>query len=322
MKTKAITEGALLCALTVLLSLLCYYVPLMIILYIFIPVPMVVLAKRQDMRTTVVSSLAASAILFFFIDMMSGLTFAFYLIIVGCGLGYCYKKQQSGFMKMATAYMGIFITLIAFLIVFQMLSGVSFIATLSKDFTTISEQVLQTYQSTGIFSADQMTTLTNSVGQIVTELKLMIPSAFLMAPFFVGWAICIGCDTILKKIKSQNVPLQPVSQWQAPRSLKNILLVLALFLLIVQFAGIEAVPQIYVVTLIEITTLIYGVMGLSFVFWMINRKKDHEVMGWKILIVIVVLIIPMATTILAMIGILDGYTSLRAAIVMKDGEKK
>lgn len=65
MKTKAITEGALLCALTVLLSLLCYYVPLMIILYIFIPVPMVVLAKRQDMRTTVVSSLAASAILFF-----------------------------------------------------------------------------------------------------------------------------------------------------------------------------------------------------------------------------------------------------------------
>lgn len=322
MKTKAITEGALISAIAVILALLCYYVPFMIILYIFIPVPIVVLALRQGMPPAVLSSIAASFILFFLIDAMTALTFALYLVLVGCSLGWCYWKKKDGPVRMGVAYGSVLVTITVVLIVYQVTTGVAYVDELVKEFTAIGSQTVQTYQTMGVFTADQLSQISSTMDQLMHNIGLIFPSAFLMAPFMVGWALVVMTDTVLKRTGHSIVPLNKLSHWQAPTSLKGFLLIIITFVLVVQVFQISAVPEIYKVTLMEIATFGYGVMGLSFIFWFIYRNKPKENMGVKTLIVILTVLVSPIMTIVTMIGVVDMYTSLRKVIIMKDGEKK
>ena len=83
MKTKAITEGAMLCALAVIIALFSSYVPFLLLLFFLIPVPMVILAEKQGFKVTLIAGLAATLILFMFMDPLTAGGYGIYMIFVG-----------------------------------------------------------------------------------------------------------------------------------------------------------------------------------------------------------------------------------------------
>lgn len=322
MNVRSITEGGLICAIAVILALLCYYVPFMILLYIFIPVPIVVLTKRRGLRPAVIASIAASVLLFCFIDAMSALTYALYLVLVGCTIGWCYYKEKDGFIRLGVGYIAIFISLVISIVVLQKVSGTSLISDLSKEIDTGVQNAINLYQSQGLLSGDQLNTVTSQMNQLVENIKLMIPSAFLIMPFFVSWVNIILSDKILKRTGHSVKPLRPLSHWILPRSLKNFLMIVILFLLAAQIFQFEAIPQIYISTFDALTNFIFGLMGLSFIFWLIFRKRPKQTIGPKILTIVILMFIPFSSMILTLAGVVDVYTGIRYVIILRDEEKR
>ncbi|MEG1432006.1 YybS family protein [Eubacterium sp.] len=322
MKPKALTEGALLCGLSVILALLCYYVPFMIIFYIFIPVPIVVLCRRHGFGVSMISSAAATLILFLLVDVLSAATFGMYLILVGCGLGYAYFKEKSGFTKMMAAYLSVLITLLGMLVIAQLVTGQNFIEMLSTELTAVGNQVMDTYRSIGLLSGDQLSQMQTILDQMLTSIKMTIPLAFLMMPFFIAWANVVVCDTLLKRLKVPVTAMPSLSQWRVPRSLKTFLLIIVMFLLVVQIGGLTMIPEIYTYTLMQIVYYVYILMGVGFLFWLVNRKRKKESMGLKVLIVAICLLVPFTSYIISMLGVADIYMNVRQLIEMKDGMKK
>ncbi len=109
-------------------------------------------------------------------------------------------------------------------------------AELVKEFTAIGSQTVQTYQTMGVFTADQLSQISSTMDQLMHNIGLIFPSAFLMAPFMVGWALVVMTDTVLKRTGHSIVPLNKLSHWQAPTSLNGFLLIIITFVLVVQAA--------------------------------------------------------------------------------------
>lgn len=319
MKTKAITEGALLCALAVVIALFSMYVPFLAVLLVFIPVPMVILTKKHGLKVSVVASLAATLILVFFMDPVSMALYGSYMIFVGCSLGYAYNKGKNGFVKLGIAYAGAFLALLFSIILLQIISGQNFIAMLTQIMDESSKDVLTLYNTMGMFSGEQMGQIQSAIDQGIKTMKMTIPMAFLISPFFVGWANVVLSDTILRRVKIDNEPLRSLSQWRVPTSLKNFLITIVIILLALDLFKIEAVPVIYTYTLTLVIYFIYFIMGLSFTFWFINRKRKKESRGLKILVIVGSIIVPIIASLVSIVGVADIYIDIRRFIENRDG---
>lgn len=309
----------MLCALAVVIALFSSYVPFLLLLFFLIPVPMVILAEKQGFKVTLIASLAATLILLMFMDPLTAASYGIYMIFVGCGLGYMYYKRKDGFLKLAVAYCGVFAALILMLVLLQVLTGQNFVAMLTETIDTSSAQVMDVYRSLGAFPEDQLSLLQTAVDQMKETMKMVIPLAFLVAPFFIGWVNVLVSDVILKRMRMPVNPLLPLSRWRLPRSFKNFLILVVIALLVIDLAHIDAIPAVYTYTLMMIIYLLYFLMGISFVFWLINRKRTKESMGFKILIVVLCLLIPYISYIISFVGVADIYIDVRKFIENRDG---
>lgn len=309
----------MLCALAVVIALFSSYVPFLAVLYIFIPVPMVILAEKQGLKVTVIASIAATLILLLFMDPVSAALYGAYMIFVGCSLGVIYYKRKSGFLKLAVAYAGSFAAVTFLIILMQVVSGQNLIAMLTQTIDETSSQVMEVYRSVGMFQEDQLSMLQSVVDQMQEMMKLVIPLAFLITPFFIGWANVLIADTVLKRMRKPIRPLPPLSQWRLPRSFKNFLILIVIALLVIDLGHIEAVPIIYTYTLMMLLYLLYFLMGISFIYWLINRKRAKESMGLKVLVIVLCLFIPYLLYIVSFVGVADIYIDVRKFIENRDG---
>lgn len=321
MNTRAITEGGLMCGVAVIMALLCYYMPFFLVFYIFIPLPMVVLSKRQGFITALVASIAASIILFFFIDWMSGVVYAMYLILVGCSLGYTYYKDNNGLVRMLVTYGALLITLMASLYMVQVISGVPFISQLTAEMESAMGQVLNFYENSGLLNAEQFAQITVMSKSLLSTMKMVLPSAFLMTPALVAWLNVLLCDRVLKRLKADFTPLKPLTGWRLPRSLKLFMLLLLILTSVLDIVEQDVVPQIYLFTITQLVDYVFILMGLSFFFWLFNRKREKESTGIKIIIVLVCVIFSPLSYVLSLVGVADSFLHLREIISMKDAYK-
>jgi uncharacterized protein YybS (DUF2232 family) len=309
-------------ALSVVLALASYYLPFLLVLYLFIPVPTIILCQRQGFVTALLASVAATLIMFLFMDLANALFSGIYLLLVGCGLGYVYYRKESGPVRLGVGTGAAFASFILMILLLQVITGQNFIDQIVSEFNTVSSQVMSTYQGMGLLSSDQLGQMQSLVDEMMKTFKMTIPLVVITMPFFIAWANIVITDAVLKRIKAPVAPLAPLSHWHLPSSFKNFLLLVILFLVIVQVSGTQAIPEIYTYTLMQLVFQVYVLMGLSFLFWLISRKKQQESMGLKVLIVLISLAIPLMSYVLSILGVTDIYMNIRLLITMKDEHKK
>lgn len=329
MKTKAVTDGAMLCALAVIFSLLSYYVPFLMIFYFFIPIPAAIAARKHGLKVAVIAGAAATLILIFFMDIVSALTYGMYLLLAGCMVGYTYWKEQSGFYRLAAAYVAAFLTLMLSLMMFQVLSGQNFIAEFSSSIDQFTGELQKVYSSMAanpemqeMLSAEQLDSAVKMVDGLGLAVKMMLPSSFLIAPFIIGWVNIVLTDKIMMRLKLRVKKLKPLSQWRLPKSLATFLICIITFLLLSDLMGWEFIPEIYTITLTNICYTIYLLMGISFIFWLINRKREKESMGLKVLTVVICFLFSWIMSLLIFVGVADTYMNLRGLIDFNGGENR
>ena len=320
MKPRAITEGALITAIAVVLALGCYYIPLLYLFYVLVPTPIAVLAKRQGVGVALVSALAAGAITFLFIDPLTASTYLFYFVFVGVALGWCYSAGKSGFIRMVVGYMGAFIAIMLSIVVISAVSGTDIMAQIGEAIDLSGQQAAEIYRSA--LPADQVGPFNESVNTLVAQMKLMIPAVFLILPFFIAWFNVLLTDFVLIRTLHQIEPLRKISQWEAPVSLQVFMALMLVLTIIFQLLPANTVPQVYSTTISVLSDLVFTLQGFSFVFWFLFRKKQKESMLIKVIVVLIVMSIPFASLILRFIGIFDMFSGIRKIIALRDGDNQ
>ena len=329
MKTKAVTDGAMLCALAVIFSLLSYYVPFLMIFYFFIPIPAAVAANKHGIKVAVIAGASATLILVFLMDLMSALSYGMYLLLVGCSLGYAYRKRKSGFVRLGWAYVATLLTVSLSLVLLQLLLGQNFIAEFSAAVDQTIAGIRQMYEAMAsdsstqqMLSAEQLSAVTGMLDNLGRAVKLMVPGSFLMAPFILGWINVVVADKVMARLKLPVEKLPPLSQWRLPKSLATFLILMIVFLLFADLLNWDFIPEIYTFTLTNLCYMVYALAGMGFVFWFINRKRAKESMGFKVLAVAVCFFFSWLSYLLIFLGVADTYVDLRRFIAFNGGDHR
>lgn len=307
MKTRGITEGAMFCALAVILTLVSFYIPLLTIIVFFIPVPMVILGKRQGLKVSIISSLAATILIGLFLGPINAISFGALMFFVGCSLGFAYYKNSSPVRKLITGAIGFSMLLIAVVASYELVMGVSFTGFIFQMLEESTKEVINIYETSNMMDANQLTTVKESMAANIQMMKLALPSAFLLLPVMFSMINVVVCDLILKRIGYAVKGFKPLAQWQMPVSLKYFLMVLLFGDFIISIFQITAIPEIYTFTLMRMVNLIFFIMGLSFIFdYMAYKKINNK--GLKVLVVFLSLLL---TSIIVILGIVDTYIGIR-----------
>ncbi|HEY5556184.1 YybS family protein [Acetobacterium sp.] len=307
MKTRGITEGAMFCALAVILALASFYVPFLVILIFFIPVPMVVLGQRQGLKVSVIASIAATIIIGLFLGPVNAIPFGVLLFFVGCSLGYAYHRNVGPIQKIIVGYLGFALVVTAVIISYQFLVGVDFITFILQTFEVSTQQALALYQNAGVMDASQLLLAKESLDAQINTMKMIIPSVILLLPLVFSFINVASSDAILKRLGYKVKAVKPLSQWEMPKSLKYFLLLFLFGSFIISVFQVTAIPEIYVLNIMNLVYLVYFVMGLSLIFDFMAYKK-HTNMALKILAVFVALLLQFVVT---MLGVADTYMEIR-----------
>jgi len=317
MKTRAITYGAMMTAIAVILALLCNYIPLFWIFYYLMPIPIIILAKQQGFLTAVLSSVAATLILFMLMDPFQAISFGLLLILLGCGLGAAYYKKQSGFVKVCVGYLATAVSIIVLILLTQVFLDQNFITLLTNSINGAAEQIKNFYMTMDL-DEEELSLLVTTVDQMAEIMKLVIPTVFLLIPFLVSIVNVAVTDKILKRIRIQNKPIRNIAEWQVSRSFRAFMAFVVITTALLDF--LPDIPPLYNVTLTLLSSVVFYLLGISYLFWTINQrmKKHHQNVLIKVLVVFISILISYISMVIAFIGMIDVFFNLRRFHKRKD----
>ncbi|WKY47734.1 DUF2232 domain-containing protein [Eubacteriaceae bacterium ES3] len=307
MKTRGITEGAIFCAIAVILSLLGFYVPFFVILTFFIPVPMIVLGKRQGLKVSILSSVASTILIGLLLGPGTAFQLGMLMLLVGCGLGWSYEKNLSSFKKTMIGTVGFALFIVAVILFYQLLTGVNFINSTIEMFETASREALSIYQSMGILDGSQLQTMESVIEENLRMILMTIPSAFLLMPVIFSMANVVCSDLILKRLGYSVKGYKKLSSLILPNHLKVFLMFSLVGVFVANLILPDLIPEIYIVTVRNLVNTVFFVMGLACVFNYINFKGVSN----KAIKVLVGLLCFIFQPLITFLGIADTYLDIR-----------
>ncbi|MEW9097161.1 MAG: YybS family protein [Clostridiaceae bacterium] len=184
--TKGTVEAGVITGLLVILALMNIYLPIFSIVGRFIlPIPVVVLLLRHNLKVTITSVVASGILVGFIYNPLSGLTSAIMFGMAGISLGYCIKKDKDpSFSIFALAISSLIGTIIDFVVYISLISKttvVGLIDEMVKIMHDSFQSVLNMYSQMGI-SEEQLKPLIDSFKLLNTDFIIkMLPGLLIMS---------------------------------------------------------------------------------------------------------------------------------------------
>lgn len=317
MKHKVLIYNTLLAAGIFLFALGSMIVPLVVFLYLFLPVVTVRHTTLCGWRSTLIFSAIPAALLFVVAPLNMALIHAAYLLLTGWLFVFLYQQKMGAVRRMFFGYLGTLGFFFVFLIGFQLVTGEAYVTYLVNDFKTMMTEVMKVYESAGVLTGDDLSNMGELVEQLLTSYQLVMPTVFLIIPFFMTWANVAMIEKRLVKVPGAR--LKPLANWTLPQSLKNIMAFMLLVILILDMSESQAFAEIYRYTFSSLIYLVFFVMGMSFIYWAMGRRLARVSPTLKALVVILVMVVPMAAYVTVFVGIFDQYFGLRRIIENRGG---
>lgn len=317
MKHKVLINNTLLSVGILLLAVGSLLVPLLVFLYLFLPVVTVRHAGVCGWRNTLIFSAIPAALLFIIIPLNAALIHAVYLVLAGWVFVFLYQRKMGSVRRMFFGYLGILGFFFVFLIGFQLMSGEAYVTYLVNDFKTSLTEVMKVYETAGVFSGDDLTNMGELLEQLLISYQLVMPTVFLVIPFFVAWGNIVEIER--RMVKVPGTRLKPLANWTLPQSLKNIMAFMLLVILILDMSDSQAFAEIYRYTFSSLIYLVFFVMGMSFIYWGMGRRLARVSATLKFLVVVLIMVVPLAAYVTVFVGIFDQYFGLRRIIENRGG---
>ncbi len=311
--TRALTEGALLAALTVVLYVANVYTQFLV--YI-IPVPVAILVVRHGLRTGAVASAVAALGIGLILGPLDAITVLIRIALVGLLMGGLMARRAralSTLLATAAAYGAVVISDLLIVAVTSRLSVSQVLDQLKQGIEQASAQVSSMYEQLGM-SQQALESTRTMMEQLPQAFELFLPTILLFGAIMAALISYTAARWVLKRTKIDVEALPPFGRWRLGWAWAwGLIAALLLGQLTARVGGTAA--QSATSNVIMMYVLLYTVMGASVGWGLLEHYKVS--VGFRIVILVMLYMTPPFTWALALAGLLDGWMDFRRLVSRK-----
>lgn len=305
MKTRSLTEGAMLGAITVLITIIGQYLG---IPPVIVAVPLVILVYRHDFKLGTLASLVASLISTLIIgDVLVGLS----IIIsgfAGIAIGLALKEKFSFIKTMVVGTLSNIVVFALDVLLASLIIGKNMLAEIPELFISSMEQAISTTESLGMIvqNAELIEALSTS---IVVFLKWGLPALVLISSISVTFLNLALTRMILKRMNDSIPWTVHFSEWRIPSFYGLFFLAGLLLNTWSQNTTLPPVAQFLGINLFIIFSITYLILGVSVIWYYFRKYKVSSFL--KVVFVIMLFIFPLVSYLVLLLALIDGVLDFR-----------
>lgn len=303
-----LTEGALFLAAFSILLLMTLYIPVLgVVTNLFIALPFLMFAAKNDRKSSFVFLIGALLIAFI-IGTVMAIPLALLYGLTGIVMGAFIRERKSRVAGFIAGTIVFLVTTVA-----QYAVSVAFFEmdVIKETFQMFDESIDQSFQIMEKLGQPIDSQLVEQFDEGIQMLKTLVPSVFVMASFVMVFVIELVSFPIAKRFGIQVPPWKPFRELSLPRSLLwYYLLVLLVFLLLnpeqgtywyTAFLNLSFILQLFII-----------IQGLSLVYFFSYEKGIP-----KFVPILITVFLPLLLYIVRILGIIDLGFNLRKWIMEK-----
>jgi uncharacterized protein YybS (DUF2232 family) len=310
---RKLTEGAILLAAFAVLLLLTIYVPFLgMVVNLFLAVPFMLFAAKNDGKSILVF-IIASLLLSFIVGSVMSLPLALAYGTTGTVIGYLIQKQKNMGVLFIAGTLVFLINLIIIYVTSIVLFEVDMITEmieLMRESLNVSADLLKNFGN-----AQDSEKLLEQFNNGLNLIKTLIPTLFVLSSFFIVFIMQLVSFPIIKRFGIK------VEKWKSFKEIslpKSLLYYFLLTLLLSMFMNPEEGTFWYmaIINLTYILQFLMVLQGYTFMFYYFDKKGISKAIS--ITIGIVAFLIPIFLYIIGILGIIDLGFDLRKGFNKKE----
>jgi uncharacterized protein YybS (DUF2232 family) len=300
-----LTRGAVFLAIYSVLLLITIYIPVLgMIVNFVLPLPFIIFAAKNNMKSTIVF-LTAAILISLIIGGFLAIPLTTSYGMTGAAIGYLLHKQKGRWLTFLVGSLVFLVNIVVQYIISVVFFKINFI----KEFLQTFEESIKT--STKMMESLGQTANPQVIDQLQASIALMetlMPSMFVMASFMVVFFIQLISVPILKRFDISVTDWKPFRELELPKSLLYyylICLASSLFL-----SPAEGSYMYWALTnLVFVLQLFMVIQGISFVFYFSHAKGFAK--SFPIISLVLLFILPFLLYLVRILGIIDLGFNLR-----------
>lgn len=310
---RKLTEGAILLATFAVLLLLTIYVPFLgMIVNLFLAVPFMLFAAKNDGKSIVVF-IIASLLLSFIVGTVMSLPLTLAYGTTGVVIGYLIQKQKNMGVLLLTGTLVFLVNLIIIYVASIVLFKVDMITEMidiMRESINVSADLLKYFGN-----AQDTEKVLEQFNNGLDLIKTLIPTLFVLSSFFIVFIMQLISFPIIKRFGVK------VEKWKSFKEIslpKSLLYYFLLTLIVSMFMNPEE-GTFWYMAIINMTYVLQFLMvlqGYTFIFYFFDQKGISKAIS--ITIAIVSFIIPIFLYIVGILGIIDLGFDLRKGFNKKE----
>jgi len=300
--TKSMVEGALLAAITIILSLTALYIPVVGVFASLIwPVPIVILGIRHGLRTSILATLVSGIVVAMLEGPTQALTVVLSFGLIGIVMGWTIKRQFSPFKIMLISGAA---SLISRLILIGLTLLIMGINPLTEEIAMMRESmdyVINMYKGMGM-NPDTLESMTANFDNIFNLLSVAIPAILVSGSILDAFLNYAVTKMVMARLGQKLEGFTPFWLWRMPAYTVFFYLVGVLLVMLEQYwpRGILRPIGINLQLLFYFAFIIEGFSLMAYYMGKYNVAK-----GFRVLIVLMVFFNPFLSQILMWAGMFD-----------------
>lgn len=310
---RAVADGAIVTALTVVLLAAAAYVPALGMFSIFVSgIPLVYLIIKRGFRVSVISLVASMALLFALTgDIISGVFAGALSLLPSLVIGYCMKNRCRYY---TTLLAGVITVLFGFLIEILMmnwLAGQNVILTVLDQSIQMVRGTLSAYMEALGDSGALSEVLSNGLEQTKNTILSYFPAIMIFISAAVGYIIVSSCIFFMNRLRAMKYEYVRFYMIKIPKSM----CIVACVLMLISFFSYDSTMA--TLALKNVTVVLIGALavdGMSTVDFTLRRKIRSGYMRFGIYMLVLIFgyfILSMILYLLMFLGVLDAYLDIR-----------
>ncbi len=306
MKTRSLTEGAMLGAITVLVAILGEYIG---IPSIIVPIPLMLLVYRQGFQYGILAAVASALVASFVAGhVFSGLSILIWGF-VGVAIGMALREKFSFSKLMVVGIISNLVVIGLNFLLYYLIIGGNVLTDLLTMLDEAFEQAIQMSESMGITGqALQQYEALQSLAP--TVLRVGLPSMLLVYAVSMSY-INLGIGrAILKRLGDTSTPwIVPFAQWRLPGYFGLVFVFGLVTTTMVQMVAVPPWLQFLGLNSFLISFYSYLIAGVSLA-WFYFQKKN-VLMFVRVLFLFMLLTVPSVLMILVLLTVADSFFDFR-----------
>lgn len=306
--TKSLVEGALLSAITIILSLTALYIPVIGVFATLVwPVPIIILGIRHGLKTSIMATVVSGAI----VSMIEGPTQAFTVILsfglIGIIMGWAINKDFSPFKVLAFGAIASLVSKILLILISLFVMGIN---PITEEITAMRKSiplVENMYKGLGL-SPDKIKLVVESFASMVDLMAIAIPAILVLASLMDAFLSYKLTRLILSRLGHSLEDFTPFWTWRFPAYTVFLYLLGILTTMMEQYWPLGILKTIGL-NLQMVFSFIFLIQGFSLMAYFMGKHNMSKIL--RVIIVFLVFFNPLFLRLATWAGMFDILLNFR-----------